>query len=87
MTTETLGNTILFMNKQTFTMTFAGSTYRLGKLDAEQIMTIRALIQFATFQPADSPITEDSRWIKIEGSADREDDVHIDRRVIFNRAK
>jgi hypothetical protein len=71
------------MIKQTYTMTFAGSKYRLGKLDAEQMMTIRALIQAVTYQPADSPITEANRWIQIDGDAGPV--VHLDRRVILGR--
>jgi hypothetical protein len=69
------------MKKQAYTMTFAGSTYRLGKLDAEQMMTIRALIQAITFQPADKPITEDGRWVRIDGDAGPV--VYLDRRVIL----
>lgn len=68
---------------QCYTMTFAGTTYRLGRLDAEQVMTIRALIQSITFQPDASPITEENRWVTIDGDAGPV--VHLDRRVILKR--
>jgi hypothetical protein len=68
------------MIKQRYTMTFAGTTYQLGKLDAEQMSTIRVLIQAIT-QPKWKPIPEDSRWVKIEGDAGPV--LLLDRRVIL----
>ena len=71
------------MKTQTYKMEFGGSTYRLGRLDAEQIGAIRALIQAVTFQPADRPIDEANRWVKITGDAGPV--VYLDRRAILGR--
>lgn len=71
------------MEKQDYTMTFDGTRYHLGQLDAEQMMAIRVLIQAVTFQPADAPITEANRWIQITGDAGPV--VHLDRRAILKR--
>lgn len=71
------------MIKQTYVMTFAGSRYMLGQLDAEQMMTIRALVQAVTYQPDDSPITEANRWVRIDGDAGPV--LHLDRRAILRR--
>jgi hypothetical protein len=71
------------MVKQNYVMTFAGSKYRLGKLDAEQMGAIQMLIQAVTFQPADKPITEDARHVRIDGDAGPV--LILDRRAILNR--
>jgi hypothetical protein len=64
-------------------MTFAGHRYQLGNLDAEQMTTIKMLIQAITFQPADHAITEENRWIKIDGTAGPV--VMLDRAKILSR--
>ena len=68
---------------QRYTMTFAGTTYHLGRLDAEQMMTIRALVQAVTFQPDGAPIDEAHRWIDIDGDAGPV--LRLDRRNILRR--
>jgi hypothetical protein len=70
---------------QRYTMTFAGTVYQLGRLDAEQMATIRALIQHATFQPTGTPIPEDQRWIRIDGDAGPV--LQLDRRVTTGAGK
>jgi hypothetical protein len=57
------------MTRDTYTATVWGQRFRLGSLTAEQLTTLRALLQAATFHPSDSPVTEANRWITVEGAA------------------
>jgi len=71
------------MKTQRYTLTFAGSTFQLERLDAEQISSIRQLVQAVSFHPAGTPVTERDRWVSLDGTAGPV--LRIDRQALFAR--